>query len=65
LVLLIDACVELDASFSQLEEAAEILTPYGTTFRYPGDSTEPLLSDALEAIDCAKRILDHVRMALK
>jgi HEPN domain-containing protein len=29
LVLLIDACSELDASFSQLEEAAEIITPYG------------------------------------
>ena len=64
LVLLIDACVELDASFSQLEEAAEILTPYGTTFRYPGDATEPLESDALEAVNCAKRILDHVRMVL-
>ena len=64
LVLLIDACVELDASFSQLAEAAEILTPYGTTFRYPGDTAEPLLADALEAIDCAKHLLDHVRMAL-
>jgi HEPN domain-containing protein len=64
LVLLIDTCVGLDASFSQLAEAAEILTPYGTTFRYPGATAEPHLSDALEAIDCAKRILDHVRMAL-
>ncbi|WP_200387018.1 HEPN domain-containing protein [Thiocapsa imhoffii] len=64
LVLLIDTCVGLDASFSQLAEAAEILTPYGTTFRYPGAATEPHLSDALEAIDCATRILDHVRMAL-
>ncbi|MFB1490934.1 MULTISPECIES: HEPN domain-containing protein [unclassified Thiocapsa] len=40
LVLLIDTCVGLDASFSQLAEAAEILTPYGTTFRYPGAATE-------------------------
>jgi hypothetical protein len=47
-----------------MEEAAEIITPYGTTFRYPGEATEPLLSDALEAVDCANRILDHVRMAL-
>ena len=65
LVLLIDACVELDASFSQLAEAAEILPPYGTTFRYPGDTAETLLADALEAIDCAKHLLDHVRIALK
>jgi HEPN domain-containing protein len=64
LVLLIDTCIGLDASFRQLEDAAEILTPYGTAFRYPGDSTEPLLADALEAVDCAKRILDHVRMTL-
>jgi len=64
LVLLVDTCVGLDVSFSQLEEAAEILTPYGTAFRYPGSSTEPLLVEALEAVDCAKRILDHVKMAL-
>jgi HEPN domain-containing protein len=65
LVLLVDTCVGRDASFSRLEEAAEILTPYGTTFRYPGSSTEPLLVDALEAVDCAKRILDHVKIVLR
>jgi len=65
LVLLVDTCVGLDASFSRLEEAADILTPYGTAFRYPGSSTEPLLAEALEAVDCAKRILDHVKMALR
>jgi HEPN domain-containing protein len=64
LVLLVDTCVGLDASFSRLEEAADILTPYGTAFRYPGSSTEPHLIEALEAVDCAKRILDHVKMAL-
>lgn len=64
LVLLIDICADLDASFSTLAEAAEILTPYGTTFRYPGAMREPIPSEAWEAVDCAKRILDHVRMAL-
>jgi hypothetical protein len=29
-----------------------------------GAATEPHMSDALEAIDCAERILDHVRMVL-
>ncbi|MGB4335584.1 MAG: HEPN domain-containing protein [Chromatiaceae bacterium] len=60
LVLLIDECTDLDASFGQLAESAEILTPYGTTFRYPGAACEPRMSEALEAIACAKRILDHV-----
>ncbi len=60
LVLLIDECADLDASFGQLAEAAEILTPYGTTFRYPGATYEPQMSEALEAIACATRILDHV-----
>lgn len=64
LVLLVDACIVLESSFDQLQEPAEILTPYGTTFRYPGDLTEPLLTDALQAIDCATQILDHVRLTL-
>ena len=47
-----------------LAEAAEILTPDGTAFRYPGDLTEPQLSDAWEAVDCASRILNGVVLAL-
>jgi HEPN domain-containing protein len=41
LVVLADECSSLDGSLAGLAEAAEILTPYGTAFRYPGDLTEP------------------------
>lgn len=61
LVLLIDECTCLNESFGQLAESADTLAPYSTMFRYPGTSFEPQLTEALEAIACAKRILDHVR----
>lgn len=64
LVVLADECSSLDGSLAGLAEAAEILTPYGTAFRYPGDLTEPQLSDAWEAVDCARRILNGVVLAL-
>jgi hypothetical protein len=64
LVLLVDECAGFDGTLSGLAEAAEVLTPYGTAFRYPGDMTEPQLSDAWEAVDCARRILDDVGIAL-
>lgn len=64
LVLLVDECIDLDASFNELAEAAEILTPYGTAFRYPGDASEPQGPEAQEALACAKRVLGHVINAL-
>ena len=64
LVLLVDECTRLDETLAALAEAAEVLTPYGTAFRYPNDVSEPQLSDALEAVDCARRILDGVAFAL-
>jgi HEPN domain-containing protein len=64
LVLLVEECADLDASFEQLAEAAEILTPYGIAFRYPGDVSEPQPSEAHEAVTCARRVLDHVGQAL-
>lgn len=64
LVLLVDECADLDASFAALAEAAEILTPYGTAFRYPGDAAEPQPAEAIEAVACARAVLDHVGQAL-
>lgn len=46
LVLLVEECADLDISFEELAEAAEILTPYGTAFRYPGNASEPQPSEA-------------------
>jgi HEPN domain-containing protein len=64
LVLLVDECEAIDPTFSQLAEAAETLTPYGTAFRYPGDLTEPTHADAHEAIACAERVVATVTRAL-
>ncbi len=61
---MVDECAALDASFGALAEAAEILTPYGTAFRYPGDASEPQAAEACETVACAGGVLDHVHRAL-
>jgi HEPN domain-containing protein len=64
LVLLVDECAGIEGVFAGLGEAAAVLTPYGTAFRYPGDLSEPDPTDAREAIDCARHILDLVTEVL-
>jgi hypothetical protein len=34
LVVLLESCIEFDASFEVLRDSAESLTPYATEFRY-------------------------------
>ena len=48
--------------FSKLEEAAEVLTPYATSFRYPGGSYEamPTREEFDEALTHAQTIYDFV-----
>jgi len=41
-------------------DMADILTPYATAFRYPGDVLEPELADVLEALQLAQKILEYV-----
>jgi HEPN domain-containing protein len=60
LSVLIDQCIELDNSFEQISSISEILNPYATVFRYPGDVLEPELSDAEEALRLANMVLDFV-----
>lgn len=64
LVVLVDECADHDPSFADLVDDAEVLTPYGTIFRYPGDSSEPLPAEAAEAIESAGRILSKVASVL-
>ena len=52
-------------SFAELTEPSEILTPFATEFRYPGDLLEPDLSDAEEALQVAAHILMFVNSKLK
>lgn len=60
LVLLSDFCQSRDVSFQSLAESAEILTPYATLFRYPGECMMPAEPDAREAVDAATLVLNFV-----
>jgi hypothetical protein len=53
-----------DHGFDAPQEAAEILTPFATAFRYPGDLIEPEATDVAEAIELAQRIVDFVSSRL-
>ncbi len=64
LMMLTSECKPLDHAFTSLEEAAEILTPYGTAFRYPGSTLEPEPDESKEAVDLASRVLDFVKYRL-
>jgi len=60
LSVLVDQCEKFDQSFEGLREAADILTPYATAFRYPGDILEPSSDDAAEALMLARKVMDFV-----
>ena len=60
LTTLLAQCSCHDAAFSQHQDACEILTPYATLFRYPGEVMEPDASDVAEAIQLTTQILDFV-----
>ena len=57
LTLLVKECVIRDVSFEQILDLAEILTPYATAFRYPGDALEPDPIDAAEASQASEKYL--------
>jgi len=58
-------CESFEKSFECLRGAAALLNPYGTFFRYPDDSLEPVLDDVIEAIENAEIILNFVRKIIK
>ena len=60
LTVLVKQCMDVDASFEVLVEISEILTPYATAFRYPGDVLEPDLLDAEEALVSAEKVFGFV-----
>ena len=62
--VLLDLCSQSDADFRHWDDAADVLTPYATQFRYPSDSLEPEKEDAQQAIDLAASILDFVMQKL-
>lgn len=58
--ILIDLCCQSEASFQDLKDAGDTLTPYATEFRYPSDTIEPEKDEAEEALKIASLILDFV-----
>lgn len=64
LEVLIGLCAEYDPSFENLADAADILNPYATEFRYPGDVTEPGREDVEEAIALSESIIKVVIQSL-
>ena len=62
---LVVLCADIDKSFFVLQDAAEILTPLATEFRYPGDILEPDPSDAVEAYRISEGVVQFVISKLK
>ena len=61
---ILSLCTDIDSSFVQLSDAAELLTPLATEFRYPGDILEPDPSDAEEAYRVAEYVVTFVSSKL-
>ena len=53
-------CTPSEPAFNQWEEAAEMLTPYATEFRYPGDILNPEMAEAKQALASAEAFVDFV-----
>lgn len=60
LPVLVEQCLQIDRAFSELHEMAEILTPYATAFRYPGEVLEPEIEDTQEALEAAEELLRFI-----
>ncbi|MBU4293873.1 MAG: HEPN domain-containing protein, partial [Actinobacteria bacterium] len=60
IVYLLDKVVETEKSFKKWYHVAEILTPYATLFRYPGDYAEPEIEDVEEALNYSKEVINFV-----
>ena len=60
--VLVDLASELHASFSKLADAADVLTPYATRFRYPNATfaVEPEPTEYEEAVQYAQAVYDFV-----
>lgn len=60
LTALVALAMAKDAAAKSWEEAAIVLTPYATLYRYPDAFPEPGDDDLREAIACAEQLLSDV-----
>jgi HEPN domain-containing protein len=63
---LVELAAEYESSFKNFEDAAIILTPYATAFRYPGESSvlEPSRAEFDEALKLAAGVVSFVSTLL-
>lgn len=64
LTVLITLAADASPGLARLNEAAIMLTPYATLFRYPDAVMEPSDEDIVEALGLARSVLDAVEKAL-
>ncbi|MBI2353580.1 MAG: HEPN domain-containing protein [Deltaproteobacteria bacterium] len=60
IVLLVSQAIDVDPSFSALNEIARLLTPLAVEFRYPGDFVEPEPEEFQDAYDAARTLFEFV-----
>lgn len=57
-------CMEFEPRFETLLDAAEMLTPYATKFRYPSDQVEPEEAEAQDAFKLSSEALTLIQQVL-
>lgn len=57
---LLAACIDIDPAFDALQDAAIVLNPYATQFRYPADEIAPPDDAVDEALQYAYEVLEFV-----
>jgi HEPN domain-containing protein len=62
--LLVQLAIVINPSFEDYQEAAELLTPYATEFRYPSDVMQPTTEELQEAIEKASEIFNFIKTLL-
>jgi len=58
--LLIQLAKSAESGFARYEDAADILTPYATEFRYPGEVMEPTNEEMDEGVKYSEEIVTFV-----
>jgi HEPN domain-containing protein len=62
--LLIQLAIVINPSFQYYQEAAELLTPYATAFRYPSDVMQPTTEELQDAIEKSSEIFNFITSLL-
>ncbi len=58
--LLVQLAISINSAFVKYEDSADLLTPYATEFRYPGEIMEPTSEEMEEGLKQAEEMVDFV-----